>query len=425
MTEFAKKTKEKWQSIELCVFSMTKYKQIQEEDKTQAWLKDRQKLFITGTDCVFLLKSFCEFELKEWLKTSLDLTEEKAELYFNNLDTYGKTLFQFYHLKTMSFENLEKYQAQILTPRMQEGKERESEIGEIVKKNLKAEITPNGDNLATLAEFNIGATPDYFIENISLFEGRGILECKLNSPFNEQRAEYEEKNFVYKNNLQETEDHFSADDLKKDILVNGYKFQVQLQLLCSGLENAVLFVARKKHDLIGSKIDLKECFYTHIKADKQLHQIIIECSKRVEKWFKDIQNSNGIKAPQYDLKNAGDCLICDLLCLNEQATLNNKVFRFNLLKPFADEFEKLKESLYFVIENKTERKSFNDVVEIANKQYSVCYEPAKERLMTKEEIIFKIEKTQLEFQKANSLDLGIAKTKGNRKLTVKKVFNGE
>jgi hypothetical protein len=394
---------------------------LDKEEKQQQWKKDRQKLFITGTDCLFLLKTFCEPELKELLKNELG-AEEGAQLYFNNLETYNKTLFQFYHLKTMSFENLEKYQAKILTPRMQEGKERESEIGEIFKKRLNAEIIPNGENISVLEEYNIGATPDYFIEKIHLFEGRGILECKLTSPFNEQRAEYEEKNFVYKNNLQETEDHFSAQELKRQILINGYKFQVQLQLLCSGLENAVLFIAEKKHDLFGSKIENMELL--HIKADKKLHEIIIECSKRVKKWFEDIENSNGIKAPQYDLKNANDCLICDLLQLNEQASINWKAFRFYALKPFFDEFEKLKESLYFVIENKSNKQSFNDIVEIGNNQYSVLFEPSKERDMTIEEISLALEEAQLEFQKANSLELGIAKKKGNKKLTIKKVFNG-
>jgi hypothetical protein len=389
---------------------------------TKNWLQNRQKLFITGTNCSFLVKNFCEKEIKEWIQEREQSDEINTQIYYDMLSLYKDTLFQFYHLKTMSFDNLEKYQKLILTPRMQEGKDRESEIGNLFKEKHKAEITPNGENIAVLKEFNIGATPDYFIEKLAKFEGRGILECKLKSPTPDFLEERFIENLVYKYNLHNREDSLSAQKLYKDVIVRNYKFQVQLQLLSTGLDYGIICLAHKQHDLIGSKIENIETIV--VRADKKLHEIIIKCSERIKEWLENIKNSNEIAMPSYDLDNPKDCLICDLLNLDEGASLKGKIYRFNLLKSFASEFKKINDYLYDLFEVKSEKANYKYDFTICGINYNLEFEPSEEREMTLEEIKFQLEKTQLEFQKANTLELGIAKKTGNRKLTIKKAFNG-
>jgi hypothetical protein len=185
---------------------------------------------------------------------------------------------------------------------MQEGKDRESEIAECVRTDLGFELVLNGENIIILDEYKLGATPDGYIESIDpvlLYEavqnkprhieitgdhdvialGKGILECKLTAEFND------DKKFQY-------------------------EFQVQQQLLCTGLKWACIAIAIKQEKEINSPI--VKMHYHFIKANQKFQQYIIEGANDFWQWMDDIQLGKE-KPPIWDRHNEKDVILSNIV----------------------------------------------------------------------------------------------------------------
>lgn len=265
------------------------------------WKQDRQKT-ITATDCLFILKEFGNENLKAKLQ---------------NANVYDKTRYQFYMEKTVPFEMLEQFQEIYakLKPdaqkRMEEGKQREDEVAQKARQDLGFDLQPNGQNVVVLDEYNIGATPDYYIKSMDslLFQDaitntpeditiskynekdfkdllfkEGILECKLTAPINDTSV------ILAKKNNSDKFTDLSDEEIKQilwDEKVLGYTLQVQQQLLCTRMDWAVIAVAVKE-DKVGS--DIAKMHYEFVKANPKIHDLIIEAVQNAWKWIDDVEN---------------------------------------------------------------------------------------------------------------------------------------
>jgi hypothetical protein len=377
---------------------------------TQNWLKDRQKLFITGSDCIFAIKEFCP-----------EFMSKGSEYLFN---TYNKTKFQFYYEKTMPLDKLMQmneipYNQQDKDKKaiMKEGKDREEEIGKRIAEERGIKLTANGENLCVNEKFNIGATPDFYIETEN--EERMILECKLLNPI----SNYVCEEYCYDNGLNfEQEDLESIKEKIKLERQLKHQFQVNLQLYCTGLKEAILATANKKYDTIGSEITHID--YVPIIENKKCQNYIIEASKRVKQWFEDIKNGI-IEKPQPDLTNAKDCLICDLLELNEQASIRWKTYRLFQLEEAQKEYDKTKDSLKYVLNVKFANENYKETIDIDGITLDISRNVYEDKLWDEESLDKEIEKTKIKLKELENTQIGSLKTKGSTRLIVKEAFNNQ
>lgn len=282
------------------------------------WLESRQN-YLTASDCLFVLSEFNE-KLKDKLA---------------DVETYSRTRFQLYYEKVMDVERYLEYQGTIANDFMQEGKDREAEIAGYAENNLGLKIEPNGNNLVVKEEYRIGATPDYYVnevdakwladavnatnENVVIdgdFSGiealgKGILECKLTGEL--------------------TEDKFS-----------GYESQVQHQLLCAGLPWAVIAVAVKESRSVGSPVAKRH--YRFIKANKNFQQAIIDSCNAFWKWF-DAVKSGTEETPKPNTNNEKDKILNTFL-ENDIAVLCEKYMELYIAYQACDvSFEAVKDRL--------------------------------------------------------------------------------
>ena len=251
------------------------------------WLEQRRDV-VTATDCLFILKEF-----NEQLAPKLE-----------NVNVWNRTRFQLYMEKVISVQQYLEYQDLIVTPAMQEGKNREEEIANLAKTHLGLrQIEPNGNTLAINTQYKIGATPDYYILNIDaetikqridennnelqIIEGNydvfnlgtGILECKLTS------------------------------NLTDDKLLS-YQLQVQQQLLCTGLKWAVIAIAIKESKAVDSLITKQHYYF--VKANLTLQQAIIDAAQEFWKWLDDIACGKA-EVPQWDRHNERDAILFNIV----------------------------------------------------------------------------------------------------------------
>jgi hypothetical protein len=389
----------------------------------EQWKKDRQTT-ITASDATFILKEFGNEKIREKLK---------------NVNTYNKTRFQFYMEKTLSFEKLEEVN-EIMTKvkpdnakKMQEGNDREAEIGERAKQDLELDIEPNGHNMICLENRELGATPDYYIKSINakfydklyeklakeglteqvviegyredIFEDlmleEGILECKLTAPINETSI------ILAKKNNSDKFTDLSDEEIKQilwDEKVLGYTLQVQQQLLCTKKDWAVIAVAIKEEDKAGSEI--VKMHYEFVEANPKIHKVLIEAGKNAWKWLNDIEEGK-ISPPTHDKDNVKDCVYYYRIEADLQETTLSWV-RANLSwNEWKNQEDALKECIKVLYGN---TKQNIEVQEDSGQKYAITITPTKGTTWTEESKNKAIEDAKKKLAELEALEIGSIKT---------------
>jgi len=349
------------------------------------WLEQRQKV-LTATDCLFVLKEF----------------NEKLTSRLDGVNTWNRTRFQLYMEKSLSSEQYIDYQEQYkkLYPQkakiMQEGKDREAEIAEFARADLGFELEPNGENVIFLDEYKIGATPDYYAELVDpvlLYDaatnkpqgievtgdyevvnlGKGILECKLTGEFND------DKKFQY-------------------------EFQVQQQLLCTGLKWACIAIGIKEEKEIDSPIIKRH--YHFIKANEKFQQAIIEGSNNFWKWFNDIKSGNE-KLPEWDRHNERDAILFNIVREDIEKLAEEYLEAQEAWKHWEYVKDILKGRMQTILGNST---NSLEIEQDSGQKIKINQIYTKETFYTDKDKESAIKKAESSLEKAKEIEIGSIKT---------------
>ena len=347
------------------------------------WLKQRQQ-HLTASDCLFLLKNFT---------TNTGLKDK-----LHNVKTYDRTLYQMYMEKeVLTPEQYCIYQESCSNAIMQEGKDREDEIAKKAQEDLHFDyLHANGSNLAISG--NAAATPDYYVnfketfhinKNIkcnldtvspTTFKGEGILECKLTA------------------NL--TDDKFI-----------GYQFQVQYQLLCTGLKWAVIAIAIKESREIGSPIG--EHRYHFVNVNKIAFVSINDSILSFYQWLEKIKDGT-IEAPKPDFTNKRDNAI--LKVINTSEIEDEELLADALEFIEVNELYKAKQATSDSLKERIIAKYGN------NSQTLVLKNPDGQHIALKQTCIRETYYTEEDkiaaIEKASAIEVGAVKSKSVSKLSV-------
>jgi hypothetical protein len=354
-------------------------------DINLTWQQARQNA-ITATDCIFLLKEFSK-TLSSKLK---------------DINTFDRTRFQLYMEKTLPLDKYIEYQEQYLqlypakAKTMQEGNDREEEIGSFATKDLGFILQPNGNNLVLLDKYKLGATPDYYIEEINeafLKEmlanpseyveitgdtdiynlGKGILECKLTGEFNEDKR------------LQ-------------------YEFQVQQQLLCTGLQWACIAVGAKEEKAINSNIGKRH--YHFIKANKKFHLAVIEAAETFWQWLKDIDSGN-VDVPKWDRENAKDAILVNIARNDIEKLAEEYIEAQEAWKSWQYIQDALKARMQAILGKKT---TDLEIEQSSGQKIKIKQIYTQDTFYTEKDKESEIKKAEERLEKAKNIELGSVRT---------------
>lgn len=242
------------------------------------WLEKRQQ-YVTASEVLSLLQLF----------------DNPMQDNIQGIEYFNKTAFQMYYEKSLPIDMYEQYQSTIFTTSMDAGNKREADIARFAEADLGFELTANGNNLATLDDHKIAATPDYYakVNDFVLLQ-----DATDGNATNVEVLKYNETIDLSQDGLCECKLTWKLDNDK----LLAYQLQVQQQLLCTGKSWGVIAIGIHEQ---GDATKITQRKYYFVKFNPIIGDAIKTASHNFWTYFNNIQSAN-IEAPEVDLDNERD-----------------------------------------------------------------------------------------------------------------------